>query len=81
MTSRTESELTGLNWLSWVDESEKQDIINSYKNAISNAMVVDLEFGYIAGDDELKNFRITANPQKNEKNELVGYLGTVYELI
>lgn len=81
ITGRTESELEGRDWLNWIDEKHKSGVILEWERAIKNKMVFDVEVNYSNPTGEYIPLRFSGNQLKNEKDELVGYFGTVYEIV
>ena len=81
ITGRTESELEGRDWLNWIDEKHKSGVILEWERAIKNKMVFDVEVNYSNPNGEYIPLRFSGNQLKNEKDELVGYFGTVYEIV
>lgn len=81
ITGRTESELEGRDWLNWIDEKHKLGVILEWERAIKNKMVFDVEVNYSNPNGEYIPLRFSGNQLKNEKDELVGYFGTVYEIV
>lgn len=80
ITERHESELKGKNWLRWVIEDDRVDILTEWETTVRNETMFDFETSYLTPTEDLKSIRISASQLKNDNNELIGYFGTVYEL-
>lgn len=80
ITERTELELIGKNWTRWIIDEDRMQLIAEWEGSIKNETMFDFETNYITPTEDLKAIRISASQLKNDKNELIGYFGTVYEL-
>lgn len=81
ISERSETELKGKNWYRWIVENDRNDVILEWERSIKNQMIFDCETQYLTPTEDLKHIRISASQIYDHKNELVGYFGTVYELI
>lgn len=80
ITERTEAELKGKNWTRWIVDEDRTQLIAEWEGSVKNEMMFDFETNYITPSEDLKSIRISASQLKNDKNELIGYFGTMYEL-
>lgn len=74
---RTESEIKGDNWSNWVHPSEKEEVFEEWQKCIHNDLNFDMEFRYVLPNKSIQKVHATAYQLKNEKGDLVGFLGTL----
>lgn len=75
ITGRTETELKGDNWANWV--VEKDDVLDEWVRCINNDSNFDYEYHYHLPDRRKQLVHSVAQRLKNDKGELVGFLGTM----
>lgn len=75
ITGRTETELKGDNWTNWI--FEKDDVIEEWQRCITNDSNFDHEYHYVLSDRKKQKVHGVAQRLKNEKGDLVGFLGTL----
>jgi len=75
ITGRTETELKGDNWTNWI--FEKEDVIEEWQRCIINDSNFDHEYHYVLSDRRKQKVHGVAQRLKNEKGDLVGFLGTL----
>jgi len=73
--SRTEAEIKGDNWANWL--LEKDEVYEEWKRCVENDTNFDLEYTYILPDRRKQKVHGFAQRLKNEKGELIGFLGTL----
>lgn len=75
ITGRTETELKGDNWTNWI--FEKDDVIEEWQRCVTNDSNFDHEYHYVLSDRKKQKVHGVAQRLKNEKGDLVGFLGTL----
>lgn len=74
---RTESEIRGDNWSNWIHPEEKDDVFEEWYRCVTNDLNFDMEYRYILPDKSIQKVHGTAYQLKNDKGDLVGFLGTL----
>lgn len=75
ITARTEAELKGDNWLNWVVEKEK--VAKEWGRCVASDANFDYDYTFILPDRKKQKVHGVAQRLKNEKGELIGFLGTL----
>lgn len=75
---RTESEIKGDNWSNWIHPDEKEAVFEEWYRAVHNMMTFDMTYRYVLPDGRIQKVHGIAYQLRTEKNELVGFLGTLY---
>lgn len=74
---RTESEIKGDNWSNWIHPDEKDEVFEEWYRCVKNDLNFDMEYRYILPDKSVQRVHGSAYQLKNDKGELVGFLGTL----
>ncbi len=74
---RTESEIKGDNWSNWIHPDEKDDVFEEWYRCVKNDLNFDMEYRYVLPNKSIQKVHGTAYQLKNDKGELVGFLGTL----
>lgn len=77
MLGRVESELLGDNWVKWISDSDRMKVITEWQRCISGQSDFSMEFDFVLPNRLLKRVYAVAYQFKNEKGELLGFLGTL----
>jgi len=77
---RTESEIRGDNWSNWIHPEEKDNVIDEWNRAVHNMMTFDMTYRYILPDGKIQQVHGVAYQLRTEKDELIGFLGTLYAI-
>lgn len=77
---RTESEIKGDNWINWLHPDEKEVVFDEWNRAVHNMMTFDLTYRYVLPDGRSQKVHGVAYQLRTEKNELIGFLGTLYAI-
>ncbi len=80
ITERTESELKGNDWMNWIHEDDKEDVMAEWERAVKNKMVFNMNMIYTTPTGQEISIQIHGNQLKSEKGDLIGYFGTVYNV-
>ena len=78
--NRTESEIKGDNWSNWIHPDEKDDVFEEWKRCVENMINFDMTYRYILPDGTEQKVHGMAYQLRDEKNELMGFLGTLYAI-
>ena len=73
--ARTETEIKGDNWANWV--LEKEEVAEEWNRCIISDTNFDHEYTFILPDRKKQKVHGFAQRLKNEKGELIGFLGTL----
>lgn len=77
ITGRSESELKGDNWITWVSGSEKEDVFEEWQRCVHNDLNFDMEFSFVLPDGKLQKVHAFAYQLRTPQGKLVGFLGTL----
>lgn len=75
---RTESEIKGDNWSNWIHPDERDDVFEEWYRAVNNMMTFDMTYRYVLPDGRIQKVHGVAYQLRTERNELIGFLGTLY---
>lgn len=73
--SRTEAEIKGDNWVNWI--LERDEVTEYWNKCVVNDINFDLEYTFIFPDRRKQRVHGFAQRLKNERGELIGFLGTL----
>lgn len=78
ITGRTEGELKGDNWSNWLHPSDKDEVWEEWQKCVKNTITFDMLYRYVLPDGKVQKVHGVAYQLRDEKNVLVGFLGTLY---
>ncbi|MBF2709055.1 PAS domain S-box protein [Flavobacterium soyangense] len=70
----------GYGWLDAVHKDDKQGIVDGWKNATYTGDKSLSEYRFVRPDGSIAWIMGQAIPEKNKKNEIIGYIGTVTDI-
>ncbi|MFV8376634.1 PAS domain S-box protein [Flavobacterium sp. LB1P71] len=73
-------EALGNGWLTAVHDDDKKTLFNNWENATYNQEISLSEFRFVRPDGSVSWVMGQAIPEKNTKNEVVGYIGTTTDI-
>ncbi|MBC7844968.1 MAG: PAS domain S-box protein [Flavobacterium sp.] len=76
----TSEEALGNGWLTAVHNDDKKLLFSSWKKATSNQEISLSEYRFVRPDGSISWVMGQAIPEKNTKNEVVGYIGTTTDI-
>lgn len=77
ITGRTESELKGDNWITWVHPNEKDDVFDEWKRCVDSDLNFDMEFTFVLPSGKLQKVHAIAYQLRDSNSKLIGFLGTL----
>lgn len=78
MVDRTESELLGDNWINQI--LEKEEVRDEWHRAVEGIMDFNMTYTFVLPDKTTKRVQCVAFQLRNEKGNLIGFLGTLNEI-
>ena len=78
ITGRTEGEIKGNNWSNWI--IEKEEVQEEWERCVLHDSNFDMDYTFIRTDRLKQKVHGFAQRLKNEKGELIGFLGTLEPL-
>lgn len=75
ITGRTEGEMKGNNWSNWV--LEKEEVQEEWERCVAHDSNFDMDYTFTKTDRTKQKVHGYAQRLKNEKGELIGFLGTL----
>lgn len=78
IANRTESELKGDNWSNWLHPSDKDEVWEEWQRCVKNTLNFDMMYRFVLSDGKVQKVHGIAYQLRDEKNTLVGFLGTLY---
>lgn len=76
--ARTESEIQGDNWSNWIHPSDKEETWEEWQRCVANTINFDMVYRFVLPDGKIQRVHGVAYQLRDEKNILVGFLGTLY---
>ncbi|TRX10957.1 PAS domain S-box protein [Flavobacterium gawalongense] len=73
-------EALGNGWLSAVHNDDEKLLFNGWENATYNQEISLLEYRFVRPDGSISWVMGQAIPERNTKNEIVGYIGTITDI-
>lgn len=77
---RTESEIKGDNWSNWIHPDEKEEVFEEWYRCVHNMINFDMTYRFVLPDGKIQRVHAMAYQLRTEKNDLVGFLGTLYTI-
>lgn len=76
--ARTESEIQGDNWSNWIHPEDKESTWEEWQRCVANTINFDMVYRFVLPDGKIQRVHGVAYQLRDEKNILVGFLGTLY---
>lgn len=73
-------EAMGEGWIKAVHDDDREELINNWKKSTALKEVNNSEFRFLRSDNTITWVMGQAIPEKNSKNEIVGYIGTATDI-
>lgn len=77
LLGRTEGELRGNNWLTYVSEDDRDDVRDEWFQAVKDQREFEKGFRFKGGNGNVVHLQIRCYPMLNDKRQLFGFFGTL----
>lgn len=78
IVKRLESEMLGDNWMNWLHADDREDVWEEWQSSIRLSRDFDSTFRFVLPDGTIQRVHAVAYQLKDEKDQQIGFLGTVY---